>query len=146
MPYLSAYSLKLILICILLTCFAVSSCNSEQQEETAIETPKKKVDYIKAIPGDNEEVSDDIIQRGKVLISYSDCDICHKEESKVIGPAFSDISLRYPRNEVFISILAQRIILGATGAWGHAVMTPHPSLSKEDAESMVSYILSIEKR
>src|SRR5690554_4888249 len=87
--------------------------NPEEAPDSAIDG---KSDYIRAIPGKDEEVSDEIVQRGKVLISYSDCYICHKESSKIRGPAFNDIAKRYPRNEVFITILAQRVIYGGSGA------------------------------
>lgn len=105
----------------------------------------RKPDYIRPIPGEDQELSDEIIQKGKVLISYSDCYVCHREDKKVIGPSFQDIALRYPINDVFIGILAQRVILGGSGAWGHASMSPHPSLTEDDAQAMVSYILSCEK-
>lgn len=123
-------------------------CNvfSNSEEEVIALTLKEKSDYIRAIPGEDEEVPDELLQRGKVLISYSDCYICHKENERVRGPAFTDIAQRYPRNEVFITILAQRVIYGGSGAWGHAEMSPHPSLSDLDAQAMVSYILSINKR
>lgn len=128
----------------------IGSCNgaalSEKENEIDEVGVRQPVDYIRAIPGEDEDVSDEIVQRGKVLISYSDCYICHREGTKVSGPAFSDIALRYPRNEVFIGILAQRVILGGTGAWGNSVMSPHPSLSDEDARTMVSYILSVEQK
>ncbi len=119
---------------------------SDSDEEIAASAIERQVDYIRAIPGENEEVSEEIRQKGKVLISYSDCYICHKEGTRARGPAFSDIALRYPTNEIFITILAQRVILGGTGAWGHSEMTPHPSLSVEDAQAMVSYILSFKEK
>lgn len=123
-------------------------CNffSDSDEGIAESTEDRQYDYIRAIPGENEEVSKEILQKGKVLISYSDCYICHKEGTRARGPAFSDIALRYPTNEVFITILAQRVILGGSGAWGHSEMTPHPSLSVEDAQAMVSYILSFQEK
>jgi cytochrome c len=119
---------------------------SDSDGGVAASTIERQVDYIRAIPGENEEVSEEIRQKGKVLISYSDCYICHKEGTRARGPAFSDIALRYPTNEIFITILAQRVILGGTGAWGHSEMSPHPSLSVEDAQAMVSYILSFKEK
>ncbi len=84
-----------------------------------------------------------MLDKGKVLISYSDCATCHKANDRKRGPAFHDIAARYPMNSTYIDILAKRIVLGATGAWGKVVMPPHPTLSEEDAQTMVMYILSL---
>jgi len=101
-----------------------------------------RASYIQPIEGEDEGIDTVLEARGKVLISYSDCYTCHKEDKKGIGPAFTDINLRYPRKEVFIKVLAQRIIHGGRGAWGHSEMSAHPNLSSQDAEAMVTYILS----
>src|SRR3546814_3309011 len=55
------------------------------------------------LPGVNQPVSEDLIRKGEVLIAYSDCAICHREDAKVRGPAFQDIAARYPRNEEYRS-------------------------------------------
>lgn len=61
----------------------------------------------------------------------------------LLGPAFRGIAARYPTNAIYIQILAQKVVLGETGAWGNAVMLAHPKLTDTDAERMVSYILSL---
>jgi len=108
-----------------------------------LETQKK--DRIRKVEGEDQVVSQDVIQRGEVLIGYSDCYVCHREDNKARGPAFREIAARYPRNETYIKMLASRVINGGSGAWGYAVMTPHPDLSDEEAESMVTYILSLDR-
>ena len=40
-------------------------------------------------------------------------------------------------------MLAQKIIKGGQGVWGAMVMIPQPNITKEDAEQMVKYILSL---
>lgn len=127
-------------------CFhTIVGCNSESNSKDSqfkIKAIDKRESYIRAINGSDEEIDSNMIERGKVMISYSDCYTCHKEDKKLIGPSFSDIDLRYPRKEVFIKILAQRIIHGGRGSWGNAEMSAHPKLKTEDAEDMVAYILS----
>lgn len=78
-----------------------------------------------------------------MLIGYSDCYTCHKEDQRSVGPAFKDIAKRYPVNQAYIEYLAKKIIQGGSGSWGNAVMTPHAQLSFDDVEIMVSYILSL---
>lgn len=124
----------------------LSSCHGKSipQQSALKEKPiQKKGTYIREIKGDDEEVAKETIERGKVMISYSDCYTCHREDRKAIGPSFKDIDLRYPRKQVFIRILAQRIIHGGSGAWGYATMSSHPKSTSEDAEAMVTYILSL---
>lgn len=85
-----------------------------------------------------------VLDKGKVLISYSDCAACHKENDRKRGPAFQDIAARYPMNSTYIDILAKRIVRGARGAWGNVVMPPHSNVSEADARTMVMYILSLD--
>ncbi len=123
------------------------SCNAKQVAEDSKGDNKQSLKnrqlYIRSIEGIDEEIDSLILNRGKVLLSYSDCYTCHKEDRKQIGPAFTDINKRYPRKKAFIKTLAQRIIQGGRGAWGQSVMSAHPTLKTEDAEAMVAYILSI---
>jgi cytochrome c len=48
-------------------------------------------------------------------------------------------------NDETIELLAGKIIAGGKGVWGEVPMTPHASLSKDDAKEMVRYILSLKK-
>lgn len=82
---------------------------------------------------------------GEKLIAKSDCIGCHNKVQKVIGPAYVDIAAKYPLNEENINHLADKVIQGGKGVWGEIPMTPHASLSKDDAKSMVKYILSLKK-
>ena len=101
--------------------------------------------YIRTIDGEDEELDQNIIKRGEVLISYSDCAECHKPDKRSKGPAFLDIAKRYPANQVYIDLLARKVISGGTGSWGNPIMSPHPDLDGMDAKAMVSYILSLEE-
>ena len=40
-------------------------------------------------------------------------------------------------------MLADKVMKGGQGVWGEIPMAGHPNLSKEDAEAMVEYILTI---
>lgn len=146
--------IPVLLACVLTASGLFSACGNETTEGNKTSPNEeaarqlllsRKKEPIKKVPGEDEPVSEEVVQRGEVLINYSDCYVCHREDSKVRGPAFRDIAARYPRNETYIKMLASRVINGGSGAWGYAVMTPHPELSAEDAESMVTFILSLDK-
>lgn len=80
-------------------------------------------------------------EQGEQLIKRSDCLACHKVEGALIGPSYKQIADKY--TDADLEMLAQKIIDGGVGNWGEAAMTPHTGMSKEDAELMVKYILSL---
>lgn len=90
------------------------------------------------------EVKDPKVTRGLELVAQSDCFGCHKLTESSIGPAYSAIATKYktitPENMDSMVIQIQK---GGAGRWGTVPMTAHPNTSKEDAESMVHYIMSI---
>ena len=135
---------KTALICSIFVAAVASlllSCHQPAKEPT-----HKKVDYIRKIEGKSDSIPVAIAQRGETLIAYSDCKDCHTKTKRAKGPSFQDIAEKYPANDVFIEMLAQRVILGGYGTWGKPVMAPHPHLSHEDARMMVMYILSLKER
>lgn len=82
---------------------------------------------------------------GAELIKKSDCLSCHKEDVKLLGPAYQDVAAKYPATEENIELLAGKIIKGGSGNWGDIPMAPHPTISENDAKEMVKYILSLKK-
>ena len=81
-------------------------------------------------------------KKGVALVADNKCNICHFADQPLTGPSFKDIANKYAgASDEKIDELAQKIITGGTGVWGEIFMTPHPTLSKEDARAMVKYIL-----
>lgn len=115
------------------------------KDEQVIESSEKKKEFF-VVPGEDESIDPEIIKKGEVLVAYSDCYQCHKEESKAKGPSFSDIARRYPMQQAYIDLLARKIISGGSGTWGYPVMGAHPKLSEQDAKMIMAYILSLEKK
>jgi cytochrome c len=81
--------------------------------------------------------------KGKELIAQSDCLACHKENDKLVGPAYVEVAAKYEDNDKNIDYLATKIIEGGQGVWGQVPMTPHPAISKDDAKEMARYVLSL---
>lgn len=85
-------------------------------------------------------------QKGLELIAKSDCLTCHKVDETLTGPKYRDVANKYAgMPDTIIGHLAGKIIHGGTGVWGQVYMTPHPTLSRENAEAMVKYILLLKK-
>lgn len=133
--------------CIFITVTCLPSCRDTDTTSHPDENQglNKRNDYIKVIPGKSDTIAKAFSQKGEVLIAYSDCRSCHTIDTRAKGPAFKDIAKRYPVNDGYIELLAYKIILGSTGAWGNPVMDPHKDLSMDDARLMVKYILSLKE-
>ena len=122
---------------------AMASCASPEERSstssttTTTETPATTTETATAAPEAKSE--------GEKLIAKSDCIGCHNKVQKVIGPAYVDIAAKYPLTDDNVEHLADKIIAGGKGVWGEIPMTPHASLSKDDAKTMVKYILSLKK-
>ena len=127
-------------VLILSLAFAMlAACNSGSEK-----TEDKK-------PADTPAEANDVTQspeykEGLELIAKSDCFTCHKVDETLTGPAYRDVANKYAsQGAAAIPQLADKIIKGGTGVWGQVPMLPHPSLSQEDAEKMVKYILLLKK-
>lgn len=133
----------IILTAFLTISFLISCSPAEKAEKISA---KKESEEFFIVPGEDEEIDPELIKKGEVLIAYSDCYQCHREESKAKGPSFSDIAKRYPIRQAYIDLLARKVISGGSGTWGYPVMSPHPKLTLDEAKEMVAYILSLEKK
>lgn len=123
----------------ILACFilALASCgspesNSTNTASTTESTPAASTASTEKHPGER-------------LIATADCIGCHNKVTKVIGPTYEEIAAKYSLNDETVELLAGKIIAGGKGVWGEVPMTPHASLSKDDAKEMVRYILSLKK-
>ena len=79
---------------------------------------------------------------GYGIMLQQDCKTCHTPDKISTGPSFM-IAARYDSTKAgTVEHLAEKVISGGKGSFGDVPMTPHPSLSKADAEELVKYILS----
>lgn len=91
-----------------------------------------------------DKPKDPILEKGLNLVAQSDCLTCHKIEETLTGPAYRAVADKYKNHtDATIDTLAGKIISGGSGNWGQIPMTPHPQIAKEDAKTMVKYILSL---
>lgn len=90
---------------------------------------------------------DPVYQKGLQLVAANNCMTCHTIEQTLTGPPYREVAKKYAGYpDTIVSHLAGKILSGGNGVWGQIYMTPHPDLSKEDAESMVRYILLLGKK
>ncbi len=109
--------------------FLLAACGDSDQPSSS---PSKQTD----------KTQDPHYAKGLALVAQSDCLTCHQIQEKRIGPSYVEIAKKYSgADDAMVSELAQRIIKGGSGVWGEIPMTAHPTLSQQDAEGMVQYIL-----
>ncbi|KEO73687.1 c-type cytochrome [Anditalea andensis] len=82
---------------------------------------------------------------GLALIKESDCPSCHMAERRIVGPSYNEVAEKYENTSENVNLLASRVIKGTVGEWGNVPMPAHPSLSEEDAQQMVRYVLLLRK-
>lgn len=127
--------MKKILFITSLTIFAAcSSTENAKTEKTEVDSASNKetvADSIRSHPD---------YQKGLELVAQSDCLTCHRIDDKNVGPSYREIANKYKADKASFEMLTDKIIKGGSGNWGQVPMTPHPNLSKEDAEQMLKYI------
>lgn len=107
--------------------------NSETKEKSASDSAKT-------------EVKDPEVAKGLELITKSDCFTCHKLTEASVGPSYAAVAAKYKTiDEANMDSMVTQINKGGKGRWGNVPMTAHPAISKEDAQSMVHYIMSIKQ-
>lgn len=70
------------------------------------------------------------------------CLSCHKQDVKVVGPAYKDVRAKYLHDPDAIEKIMAQIHHGSTGKWGTAVMPPFTAVSDADAKRLAEWIMS----
>jgi cytochrome c len=129
------FLLPLAVLGMLIACNSGSDSSTTTNRDTTVATttpPDAPADITK----------DPNYEKGMAIEANSDCKTCHKLNEKLVGPAFKEIATKYAgADEAMVDSLAGKVINGGSGVWGQIPMTPHPNLSKEDAKTVVKYVL-----
>ncbi|MEO7801120.1 MAG: c-type cytochrome [Ginsengibacter sp.] len=125
----------------LCTVIILASCGGDDKTKNDSAT----TDTIANASAPVEPAADPEVAKGLDLAAKSDCFTCHKLNETSIGPSYAAVAAKYKSQMPAIAdTLVSKIIKGGSGNWGAAVMTAHPMLSKEDAKSIVTYVMSIQ--
>ncbi len=116
----------------------------QQWRELAFDEETRFVEYFPEGPQVSAtERFSRLLDAGERLIRDDDCLLCHDRKKSGVGPAFELIAERYSPSSAKVDELIDYIIDGSQGRWGSRPMTPHPDLERSDAQSMVTWILSL---
>jgi cytochrome c len=74
------------------------------------------------------------------LARQSSCMACHAVASKIVGPAFKDVAVKYGRDAAAEAKLVGKVTQGSVGTWGSVPMPPQ-AVGEEEARAIVAWIL-----
>lgn len=77
--------------------------------------------------------------------SEESCRICHKMDSKLVGPAFNDVAARYGKDKDAVAKLKRSMLEGSSGKWGTTPMPPNVGLTEAEADRFAHWIMSLNK-
>ena len=70
------------------------------------------------------------------------CIACHEVASKKVGPAYQEVAAKYKNDAGAASALSGKIKAGGSGVWGQIPMPPQTTLSDDEVQTLVKWILS----
>jgi cytochrome c len=114
-----------------------------KQVAASIDYASEGFDYAELIQGQRSVDASTRFAVAQAFISKSDCNTCHQVNAKSIGPMFTQIAERYNGKVWAPDSLAKKIRSGGSGVWGEVNMPAHPSITYNDAKTIVNYILNI---
>ena len=76
----------------------------------------------------------------QLAVKYN-CQACHAEDRKVVGPAYKEIANKYAGDTSALKKLEQKVKNGGSGVWGSIPMPPN-NVSDGDIKTLVRWVLS----
>ncbi|CAK0746766.1 Cytochrome c-551 [Gammaproteobacteria bacterium] len=80
---------------------------------------------------------------GEALLAGKDCVACHKQDMKIVGPSYKDIATKYKGVDGAKEKLVAKVKSGGAGNWGPIPMPPHPTISDDDLNKIIAWIISL---
>ena len=84
-----------------------------------------------------------IASASEELAKKNNCLACHTVDKKVLGPAYKDVAAKYENTPENVEMLVGKVKNGGSGNWGQVPMPPNPTVSDEDAKTIVEWVLSL---
>lgn len=83
------------------------------------------------------------ISPGEKVARGSNCFSCHAVNHKVVGPAFAAVAKRFAHQPGAKAVLIHAVKYGHVGTWGDIPMPPHPDLTEQQLDEVVTWVLSV---
>ena len=82
------------------------------------------------------------VQADLNLATQSGCTACHQVEMKVVGPSYKDVAAKYKDQADAAAMLGTKVKAGGTGTWGQVPMPPQPTLTDDEVNALVTWVLA----
>jgi cytochrome c len=76
------------------------------------------------------------------LAKAKNCASCHSPEKGILGPSYQAVAQKYVNDKNALSKLTEKVMAGGVGVWGKIPMPANPQVNKEEAETLVKWVLS----
>jgi cytochrome c len=114
-----------------------------RQVAASIDYTSEGFDYAELIQGQRSVDASTKYAVALAMINKVDCNNCHHLDTKSVGPMFVEIAEKYKSKQGWaLDSLPRKIRSGGSGVWGTVNMPAHPSISLNDAHTIVNYILN----
>jgi cytochrome c len=114
-----------------------------KQVAASIDYVSEGFDYAELIQGQRSVDASTKFAVAKAMMNQVDCNNCHHLDTKSVGPMFIEIAEKYKSKYAWaLDSLPRKIRSGGSGVWGTVNMPAHPSISLNDAHTIVNYILN----
>jgi cytochrome c len=77
------------------------------------------------------------------LAKKNACTACHAVDKKIVGPAFKEVAAKYRNDKTAEAKLVKKVKEGGVGVWGQVPMPPNSSVSDNDIQTLVKWVLSL---
>ncbi len=135
--------MKYSIVFALLIASVFAACSSENTTKN-VDASTVQVTPVETVDSSNvTAITEEPLAEGAKLMKSTDCYSCHNEEANLVGPSFKKIAEKYSDTKNNNASLIEKVIKGGQGVWGQVPMQAHPTLAKDDAAKMVTYILSL---
>jgi cytochrome c551/c552 len=78
----------------------------------------------------------------QLAVKYG-CLGCHNPETKIVGPSYREIAMKYKNDPEAFPRINEQIHKGGSGKWGPIIMPPFPQISAGDTKVLAKWILEL---
>lgn len=78
------------------------------------------------------------------LAKAKNCLACHAIDTKLVGPAYKDVAIKYAAQAGAEDMLVQKVLKGSKGTWGFIPMPANAQVSQDEAHALVKWILNLQ--
>ena len=108
------------------------------EAKPAVEPAKEAKSAATGATLTTEQASALMTEKGYLCLS------CHQVDAKMVGPGYKEVAAKYKGDANATSMLAKKVKEGGVGAWGEIPMPANPTVSDDDMNALVHWILSLQ--